>query len=122
MAQIKPFKGVLYNGEKLTTSYADVMAPPYDVIPQPAQFMLYQNYPNPFNTSTKIRFQVSNFEFVNLKVYDVLGNEVATLVNEEKAAGIYEVEFNAEGLPSGIYFYQIKAGNFVKNNKMVLLK
>jgi photosystem II stability/assembly factor-like uncharacterized protein len=96
--------------------------PPYDVIPPPAQFMLYQNYPNPFNTSTKIRFQISNFEFVNLKVYDVLGNEVATLVNEEKAAGIYEVEFNAEGLPSGIYFYQMKAGNFVKNNKMVLLK
>jgi hypothetical protein len=87
-----------------------------------SNFVLEQNYPNPFNPSTKIRFQVPNSSFVNLKVYDVLGNEVATLVNEEKTTGSYEVNFNAKGLSSGIYFYQLKVGNLISTKKMVLMK
>ena len=91
-------------------------------------FILLQNYPNPFNPSTKIRFTISDLRFTILKVYDVLGNEVATLVSEYKPAGKYEVEFNSVGtsrdlsLPSGIYFYQLKAGNYLEIKKMVLIK
>ncbi len=90
-------------------------------------FYLYQNYPNPFNPTTKIKFTVpsvgtSLMKFVQIKVYDVLGNEIATLVNEEKPAGNYEVEFNSTDLPSGIYFYQLKAGSFIQTRKMVYLK
>ena len=92
-------------------------------------FQLHQNYPNPFNPSTKIEFRIADFGFVSLIVYDVLGNEVATLVNEEKPAGEYEVEFSAishsgevRNLPSGIYFYQLKAGSSVHTKKMVLIR
>ncbi|MGB5530577.1 MAG: T9SS type A sorting domain-containing protein [Ignavibacteriaceae bacterium] len=88
----------------------------------PFSFSLEQNYPNPFNPSTKIKFTISDFGFVILKVFDVLGNEVATLVNEEKSAGEYEVEFNRKNLPSGIYFYRIQSGSFVDTKKMILLK
>jgi hypothetical protein len=84
--------------------------------------MLYNNYPNPFNPSTRIQYAVSSRQFVSLKVYDVLGNEVATLVNEEKPIGSYEVEFDAIELPSGIYFYRLQAGDFVETKKMVLMK
>jgi len=93
-----------------------------DEISPPDGFVLSQNYPNPFNPSTTIRFQVPNSSFVNLKVYDILGNEVATLVNEEKQARGYEVNFNASKLSSGIYFYRIKAGSFVETKKMILLR
>jgi len=98
---------------------------------QPAEFVLYQNYPNPFNPSTKIGFQISDFGFVSLKVYDLLGNEMVTLVNEEKPAGRYEVEFNvtqsATGgskpeISSGIYFYRLEAGNYIDTKKMLFLK
>jgi hypothetical protein len=85
-------------------------------------FSLEQNYPNPFNPSTAIRYQVSGSSNVSLKVYDVLGNEVATLVNEEESAGSYEVNFNAAGLSSGIYFYKLQAGILVETKKMILLK
>ena len=93
----------------------------------PNQFYLYQNYPNPFNPSTKIRYTIpavgtSLMKFVQLKVYDVLGNEVTTLVNEEKPTGYYEVNFNASQLASGIYFYKIQAGSFVSTKKMILLR
>jgi len=88
----------------------------------PSEFSLSQNYPNPFNPSTKIKYQIPEMSFVTLKVYDVLGNEVATLVNKEKPAGEYEVEFNASKLPSGIYFYQIKAGEFIQTKKMIFIK
>jgi Right handed beta helix region/Secretion system C-terminal sorting domain len=95
----------------------------------PDEFLLYQNYPNPFNPETSIQYAVSSLpdgkagrQFVSLNVYDILGKEVATLVNEEKPTGEYEVEFNASKLPSGIYFYQLKAGNFVDTKKMLLLK
>jgi hypothetical protein len=88
----------------------------------PFAFTLEQNYPNPFNPSTKIKYQLPVTGFVNLKVYDVLGNEVATLVDEEKSAGSFDVEFNAFGLPSGIYFYTLNAANYIQTRKMILLK
>ena len=93
----------------------------------PTDFSLLQNYPNPFNPSTKISWQSPVGSWQTLKVYDVLGNEVATLVNEEKPAGKYEVEFNSHSgsvrnLTSGIYFYKLQAGNFVQTKKMILLK
>ena len=89
---------------------------------QPYRFYLYQNSPNPFNPTTNIGFRIADFGFVSLKVFDVLGREVATLVDEYKPAGSYEVEFNADKLPSGIYFYQIKAGQFVDTKNMILIK
>lgn len=88
----------------------------------PQTFYLCQNYPNPFNPSTRIQYQVSGISHVTLKVYDVLGNVIATLVNEEKPAGSYEVEFNASQLSSGIYFYKLTAGVFIQTKKMVLLR
>ncbi len=105
-----------------------------------SNYILEQNYPNPFNPTTIIKYQISELSFVTLKVYDVLGNEIATLVNKEKPIGSYEVEFSAKGgsasggnaytLPSGIYFYQLQAGDhstssgqsFVETKKMILLK
>lgn len=88
----------------------------------PIAYLLLQNYPNPFNPSTTINYQIPELSFVTIKVYDVLGNEVATLVNEEKSAGSYEIEFDGNELTSGIYFYRIQAGNFVETKKMILLK
>jgi photosystem II stability/assembly factor-like uncharacterized protein len=85
-------------------------------------FRLSQNYPNPFNPSTTINFSIQTSGFVTLKVYDVLGDAVATLVNEEKPAGVYQVSFNAADLSSGIYFYKLRAGNFVETRKMILIK
>ncbi len=103
-----------------------------DEVAMPSAFKLEQNFPNPFNPTTSIQYAVSSRQFVSLKVYDVLGNEIATLVNEEKEAGRYEVEFNAEKLTSGVYFYQLlvsalqskdgKAGSFVETKKMLLLR
>jgi len=86
------------------------------------EYELNQNYPNPFNPVTTIIYQIPEKGYVTLKVYDVLGNKVATLVNEEKPAGNYEVEWNALSLPSGIYFYQLRANNFIESKKMILLK
>jgi hypothetical protein len=92
----------------------------------PDNYELKQNYPNPFNPSTKISWQSPVGSWQTLKVYDVLGKEVATLVNEEKPAGNYEVEFNTSTIEhhpsSGIYFYQLQAGSFVETRKMMLLK
>jgi agmatine deiminase len=89
---------------------------------QPEEFYLSQNYPNPFNPTTKIEFRIADGGFVNLKVYDVLGNEVATLVNIVKPAGSYEVEFNAGRLSSGVYIYQLITKNYISTRKMVFLK
>ena len=85
-------------------------------------YTLEQNYPNPFNPSTIIKYQISEMNFVSLKVYDVLGNEIISLVNEEKPIGSYEVKFEANDLPSGVYLYQLKAGKFIQSKKMTLLK
>jgi hypothetical protein len=85
------------------------------------RFELMQNYPNPFNPTTNIRFNILDHGFVSLRVYDVLGKEVAILLNEEQLAGIYEVEFQAGELSSGLYFYQLKAGSYIQTRKMILL-
>ena len=88
----------------------------------PKDFILYQNYPNPFNPSTMIKFRIADFGFVTLKIYDLLGNEVANLVNEEKSAGVYEVTFDASNLASGVYFYRLKTQDFITSKKLLLLK
>lgn len=93
----------------------------------PSNFALYQNYPNPFNPSTTISYSIPILETgyipsVQLKIYDVLGREITTLVNEEKPAGTYEVKFNAINLPSGIYFYRLQVGKFFETKKMILLR
>lgn len=88
----------------------------------PREITLYQNYPNPFNPTTSIKYQVARQGNVTLKIYDVLGNEVTTLVNEQKSPGIYKVKLNAGNLTSGVYFYTLKAGEFKQTKKLLLLK
>jgi len=86
------------------------------------EIILEQNYPNPFNPSTSIRYQVSSISRITLKVYDVLGNEIETLVDEEKQAGVYKVNWNAYEMPSGVYFYQVTSSNSTDIKKMILIK
>jgi hypothetical protein len=144
-----PFSGIYDYVRKVANLWADPsLILKYDVTVDvedfkteiPVAYALYQNYPNPFNPITTIRYtipvverfsesfnnnseRISNSLYkVTLMVYDILGNEIATLVNEEKPAGSYEVEFTGEGLPSGVYFYQIKTGSFVETKKMVFMK
>jgi|GEM_PF-673042 len=88
----------------------------------PREYSLQQNYPNPFNPSTVIKYQIAKGGHVMLKIYDVLGMEIETLVNEEKAAGNYSFNLNASSFPSGVYFYQIRSGSYIETKKMVLLK
>jgi len=109
-------KQIDFNGE---FSYSQIVE--VDVA-SPIEFVLDQNYPNPFNPSTIISFSVPQSSFVTLKVYDVLGNEVSTLVNETKEAGKYNISFDASGLSNGVYFYTIKANNFNSTKKMILIK
>lgn len=105
-------------------------APPVSVeeeIHEPYNYSLSQNYPNPFNPSTNIEFRISDFGFVILKVYDILGNEIATLVNEDLSPGKYDIEFDLGAshrptITSGIYFYQLRAGNFNQTKKMLIVK
>jgi plastocyanin len=96
--------------------------PVNDEINKPLSFRLIQNYPNPFNPSTKIEFHVAEPSFVSLKIFNVLGTEIASLVNEFKQAGIFKISFNANELASGVYFYRMQAGNFVGVKKMILKK
>jgi hypothetical protein len=88
----------------------------------PLEYRLEQNYPNPFNPSTKISFSIPEKSFITLKVYDILGNEVASLLNEEKPAGYYNLDFNASRLSSGVYFYKLKSNGIVQTRKMILEK
>lgn len=88
----------------------------------PVNYELWQNFPNPFNPVTKINFSIPKNEFVSLKVYDITGRTVSTIINEYKPAGIYTAEFNAEKLSSGLYFYELKAGDFKSVRKMILIK
>lgn len=88
----------------------------------PIKFSLEQNYPNPFNPATKIKYSVPFFSHISIKVFDVLGNEIKTLVNEEKPAGTYEVKFNGSNLPGGVYIYHLRAGNYSDSKKLILLK
>jgi len=130
--------GYIIGGDYYTTStnsydfYLIKLAPDPNSIennnlnPIPQSFSLQQNYPNPFNPSTIIKWQQPETGLVTLKIYDVLGREVTTIVNEELQAGEYEVEFSTtgggDGLSSGIYFYQLKSGNYIETKKMVLLR
>ncbi len=102
--------------------YNAVDAVSYESNNAPSSFMLYQNYPNPFNPTTAVSFQLSAFSRVTLKVYDILGKEIETLVSGEKPAGNYIVKFNGSNYPSGIYYYRIQVGNHSAVRKMVLLK
>jgi Secretion system C-terminal sorting domain len=88
----------------------------------PTEFSLFQNFPNPFNPNTTIKYSIPEMNKVSLAVFNLLGEEVATLVNEEKVAGYHEIEFNASVLSSGIYFYRLQAGDFISTKKMILLK
>ncbi|MBK7632778.1 MAG: T9SS type A sorting domain-containing protein [Ignavibacteriales bacterium] len=88
----------------------------------PKNFILSQNYPNPFNPVTTIKYQIPHRSNVSLKIYDLLGNEVADLVNEEQEVGFYNIDFDASKFSSGVYFYRIQAGDFVQTKKMILLK
>jgi hypothetical protein len=96
----------------------------------PTEYKLEQNYPNPFNPTTKIRYSIPNVEThrdaslrnVMLRIYDILGNEVTTLVNEQKDPGYYEVDFNAASFASGVYIYRLQAGNYISTKKMMVLK
>ncbi|MCH7516489.1 MAG: T9SS type A sorting domain-containing protein, partial [Bacteroidetes bacterium] len=122
-------KQIDYDG---TIDYLDEIA--VEVI-APLEFALEQNYPNPFNPSTVIKYSISTDGYVKLAVYNLLGEEIVTLVNEEKPPGVYEVEFNVAknsilssgisakaGFASGVYFYQLRVGSFVATKKMVLLR
>ena len=88
----------------------------------PESFSISQNYPYPFNPSTAISCSLSKSGNVTLRIFNILGNEVATLVNEDKAAGQYKVEFDASNLSSGVYFYKIQTESFIETKKMILLK
>jgi hypothetical protein len=88
----------------------------------PQDFILEQNYPNPFNPSTTISYSLQHSGLVQLKVYDMLGREVASLVNEEQSIGNYEIKFSASNLTSGIYFYKLQSGNFTETKKLILLR
>ncbi len=90
--------------------------------PQPSAFRLFQNYPNPFNPTTIIQYAIGNRQYVTLKIYDMLGREVASLVNANKQSGNYSISFNASNLASGVYFYKLTAGSFISIKKMLLVK
>ncbi len=103
----------------LVEMYTSVDGPLTDV---PNLFVLCQNYPNPFNPGTSFEFRISSLGFVSLKIFDVLGREVATLVNEVRPAGVHTIRWDAASLPSGVYYYRLRAGAFVEAKKMVLMK
>jgi len=106
---------LLKNGEGIVENESEM----------PTNYELFQNYPNPFNPTTRIKYSLPEDGFVSLKIFDILGREVATLVNEEKTAGYYEAEFNPNqfgGASSGIYIYQLATKNFVQTRKMIFMK
>ena len=114
----------------ISTEEQSVVLPPIppivsvddELASQPDDYNLYQNYPNPFNPTTTIRYSVIQPDIVQIKIYDILGREVKTLINELKQAGTYEFQFDASGLASGIYLYKIESGSFIQTKKMILLK
>lgn len=113
------FVSTTTNGVLKAWNYITEVEPPEG---KPETFQLYQNFPNPFNPSTKIRFRIADYGWVTLKVFDVLGREVATLVNEEMSPGRYERTFDARGLASGVYLYQLRAGSFTDIKNLILLR
>jgi hypothetical protein len=118
---VGPFDGILTNNDLVYTTY-DITVTSADPTPVASTFELAQNYPNPFNPSTNIKYSIAERSNVTIKVYDMLGSEVATLVNQIQDAGTHNVVFNASNLASGMYVYTITAGNFTSSKKMMLLK
>jgi len=123
-----PFVGILFSElnvlvvtlvHLVVTSLVSVRDLPSEL---PCEFSLQQNYPNPFNPTTNIRFQIGDYGFVSLKVFDLLGREVATLVSDRMHAGTYDVTFDAAGLASGAYFCRLQAGNRVQTRRLLLLR
>jgi hypothetical protein len=112
--------GITHGSDKIFTTMAPTGLLLQDQSPE--IFAVHQNYPNPFNPSTQITFSVPKATDVTLKIYDILGQEIATVVNERKQPGEYNVTWNAEGVPSGVYFYRIVAGEFIETKKMVLIR
>ncbi|MEP0860037.1 MAG: T9SS type A sorting domain-containing protein [Ignavibacterium sp.] len=108
------------NNERLTDNKIEIKY--QDPPPLPLEFNLYQNFPNPFNPGTRIAYSIPKDEVVTIKIFDLLGNEIKTLVDEFQTQNYYEIQFNAENLSSGIYFYQMKAGEFIQTKKMILLR
>jgi hypothetical protein len=107
--------GIQFNNQAITAVNEEITG-------IPKKFALHQNYPNPFNPTTTIKYDLAKESFVKITVYDILGKQVQTLVNEQKKAGSYALEINASGLASGVYFYKIEAGTFVATKKMMLIK
>ncbi len=122
MSSTTLYAGTLFIGawERPLTDYLTDVISTSDKLPD--NFQLAQNYPNPFNPSTNIEYSIPEASFVQLKVYDVLGNEVATLVNEEQNAGIYRADFSGTELTSGTYFYRLNTDSFSESKKMILLR
>ena len=122
--EIEYYNGKYYLGTDRTGLYVvDVITSVDDKEKNlPKSYQLFQNFPNPFNPLTKIKFKVPKSEFVQIKVYDILGKEIKTLLNEYKTIGSYEVEFDARNLPSGVYFYRMISGSYTETKKMILLR
>lgn len=118
---VGPFDNILTNNDLVYTTF-DITLTSADPTPVASTFELAQNYPNPFNPSTNIKYSIAERSNVTIKVYDMLGSEVATLVNQVQDAGVHNVVFNASSLASGMYVYTITAGNFTATKKMMLLK
>lgn len=119
--------GINTSYDFLTVKYSQVIGVHNVTTQVPEKFSLQQNYPNPFNPSTKIRFSIpkvaaSRDQFVQLKVYDILGHEITTIVNEQLKPGTYEVDFSGNNFSSGVYYYKLSAGGFTETKKMVMLK
>jgi len=110
------------NQLRLLVYYNNIVSSVENVDKNSQTYVLEQNYPNPFNPSTKISWQIPVSSWQTLKIFDILGNEVATLVDEYRSAGRYEVEFDAKHLTGGVYFYQLISASFSQTNKMVILK
>jgi hypothetical protein len=108
------------NEKKYTYSY--LLSEAENIEAAVFSYNISNNFPNPFNPSTKIKYCIPVLSYVTIKVFNAVGKEVAVLVNEEKPAGRYEIEFDATDFPSGVYLYQLKAGNFIESKKMVLIK
>ncbi|HCD51381.1 MAG TPA: hypothetical protein DEQ34_02970, partial [Balneolaceae bacterium] len=113
-----------YYGDELSDAaeYSATLTSSETEVETPAEISLFQNYPNPFNPSTVISYQLAESGDVALKIFDTMGREVAALVNRPQRAGLHAITFDASGLSSGTYFYQLKTGDFIQSRKMILLK